>query len=174
MLRKNCNDKINLSGIIEDSLVNGPGLRKVFFSQGCSHKCKNCFNPTTWPFSGGKLFLIKDLVNKVLSEPFLSGVTFSGGDPFQQADKFSILAEMLHKNKINIWAYTGYYYEELLAMSQKDNNIFRLLSSIDVLVDGPYIDDQKDETLKYRGSKNQRIIDVVKSLKTKKISLLNY
>ena len=87
-------------------LVNGKGLRKVFFSQGCSHHCEGCFNQHTWEFAGGRMFDMDELVQKVKDEPFLDGVTFSGGDHFQQADKFAYLAKKLHEANINIWAYT--------------------------------------------------------------------
>ena len=120
---------IRLAGIAENSLVNGKGLRKVFFSQGCSHHCEGCFNQHTWEFAGGRMFDMDELVQKVKDEPFLDGVTFSGGDPFQQADKFAYLAKKLHEANINIWAYTGYTFEELIQLDSvysrtlKANNI---------------------------------------------------
>ena len=166
-------DKIRLAGIAQQSTVNGLGLRKVFFSQGCSHHCKNCFNPETWPFTGGKEFLITDLVNQVKKEKYLSGVTFSGGDPFQQAAAFAKLAILLKQHHVNIWAYTGYTYDELLKLSHADSNIKKMLHNIDVLIDGKYIEKLADTKLKFRGSSNQRIIDVSKSLKNKKIQLIS-
>lgn len=165
--------KIRLAGIAQQSTVNGHGLRKVFFSQGCSHHCKNCFNPETWPFVGGEEFDITDLVNQVVKEKYLSGVTFSGGDPFQQAEAFATMAFLIKQHHINIWAYTGYTYEELLKQAIADSNVKQMLENIDVLIDGKYIEKLADPKLKYRGSSNQRIIDVPKSLKTKKISLIN-
>lgn len=166
-------NKIRLAAIGENSLVNGPGLRKVFYSQGCSHHCKDCFNAHTWPFEGGRMIDIDELVNKTVEESFLEGITFSGGDPFQQADKFAILAQKLKQHNINIWVYTGYTYEELMELAKTDENVNKLLHAIDVLVDGRFITELKDETLKYRGSSNQRIIDVPTSLKSCEIKILN-
>jgi anaerobic ribonucleoside-triphosphate reductase activating protein len=165
-------NKIRLSGIAQQSTVNGEGLRKVFFSQGCSHHCKNCFNPETWPFTGGQEFDINDLANQVIKEKYLNGVTFSGGDPFQQAEVFAALAELLKQNHIHIWCYTGYTYEELLKLSITNINVKRLLNHIDVLVDGTFVQALTNDQLKYRGSSNQRIIDVPKSIHSQKLQLL--
>ncbi|MDR2369508.1 MAG: anaerobic ribonucleoside-triphosphate reductase activating protein [Mycoplasmataceae bacterium] len=165
-------DKIRLAGIAEQSTVNGQGLRKVFFSQGCSHHCKNCFNPETWPFTGGQEFDILDLVNQITKETYLTGVTFSGGEPFQQAKAFAKLAVLLKKQHINIWVYSGYKYETLLKLSQTDLNIKMILHNINVLVDGKYNEKLAESNLKYRGSSNQRIINVPESLKLGKTQLL--
>ena len=99
---------IRLSGIIHESLVNGPGIRRVFFSQGCKHKCKECFNPETHSFDGGELRDMDELIEELKSNPIISGVTFSGGDPFEQADKFSYMAQRIRDLGLNIWCYTGY------------------------------------------------------------------
>lgn len=162
-------EKIRLAGIAQNSLVNGQGLRKVFFSQGCTHKCKNCFNPSTWSFGGGKLIDIDELVKQVKDEYFLDGVTFSGGDPFQQAYKFAILAKELKKNHINIWCYTGYTWEELLELAKTNKGVRDLMHSCDVIVDGPFIQKLHEPGLLFRGSSNQKIINVVESLKQNKI-----
>lgn len=163
---------IRLAGIIHDSLTNGEGLRRVFFSQGCDHNCKGCFNKHTHSFNGGKIFDVSKLVLNVVEDPLIKGVTFSGGDPFQQARPFMYMALYLRNRGINIWSYTGYNIEEIL----NSNDIFKkqLLANIDVLVDGQYIEEYKVDGLKYRGSKNQRIIDVQKTLITGKITLLQY
>ena len=162
---------IRLAGIAENSLVNGKGLRKVFFSQGCSHHCEGCFNQHTWEFSGGRMFDMDELVQKVKDEPFLDGVTFSGGDPFQQADKFAYLAKKLHEANINIWAYTGYTFEELMKLAQTNPHIKQMINNVDVIVDGRFMKDKMSENLKYCGSSNQRVIDVKSSLNEKKIIL---
>ncbi len=167
-------DKIRLAGIAQQSLVNGKGLRKVYFSQGCSHHCKNCFNPETWPFVGGQEFNMDDLIQKLSNETYLDGVTFSGGDPFQQADKFAYMAVKINKMGFNIWCYTGYTFEELLELSKTDKNIETMLHNINVIVDGKFIQELYDEHLKFRGSSNQRIIDVQKSLKTNSIITLDF
>ena len=162
---------IRLAGIAENSLVNGKGLRKVFFSQGCSHHCEGCFNQHTWEFAGGGMFDMDELVQKVKDEPFLDGVTFSGGDPFQQADKFAYLAKKLHEANINIWAYTGYTFEELMKLAQTNPHIKQMINNVDVIVDGRFMKDKMSENLKYCGSSNQRVIDVKSSLNENKIIL---
>ena len=162
---------IRLAGIAENSLVNGKGLRKVFFSQGCSHHCEGCFNQHTWEFAGGRMFDMDELVQKVKDEPFLDGVTFSGGDPFQQADKFAYLAKKLHEANINIWAYTGYTFEELMKLAQTNPHIKQMINNVDVIVDGRFMKDKMSENLKYCGSSNQRVIDVKSSLNENKIIL---
>lgn len=162
---------IRLAGIAENSLVNGKGLRKVFFSQGCSHHCEGCFNQHTWEFAGGRMFDMDELVQKVKDEPFLDGVTFSGGDPFQQADKFDYLAKKLHEANINIWAYTGYTFEELMKLAQTNPHIKQMINNVDVIVDGRFMKDKMSENLKYCGSSNQRVIDVKSSLNENKIIL---
>lgn len=162
---------IRLAGIAENSLVNGKGLRKVFFSQGCSHHCEGCFNQHTWEFAGGRMFDMDELVQKVKDEPFLDGVTFSGGDPFQQADKFAYLAKKLHEANINIWAYTGYTFEELMKLAQTNHHIKQMINNVDVIVDGRFMKDKMSENLKYCGSSNQRVIDVKTSLNENKIIL---
>lgn len=162
---------IRLAGIAENSLVNGKGLRKVFFSQGCSHHCEGCFNQHTWEFAGGRMFDMDELVQKVKDEPFLDGVTFSGGDPFQQADKFAYLAKKLHEANINIWAYTGYTFEELMKLAQTNPHIKQMINNVDVIVDGRFMKDKMSENLKYCGSSNQRVIDVKPSLNENKIIL---
>ena len=162
---------IRLAGIAENSLVNGKGLRKVFFSQGCSHHCEGCFNQHTWEFAGGRMFDMDELVQKVKDEPFLDGVTFSGGDPFQQADKFAYLAKKLHEANINIWAYTGYTFEELIELAQTNSYIKQMINNVDVIVDGRFMKDKMSENLKYCGSSNQRVINVKSSLNENKIIL---
>lgn len=160
---------INLAGIEYESKVNGVGIRRVFFSQGCTHNCKNCFNPSTHSFYGGKEFDTDELANKVFENPLLDGVTFSGGDPFQQSKAFYILSKKLKEKNINIWAYTGYTIEEILK-----NNIsyqIKLLNNVDVLVDGRFDEKLYLDSLKFKGSTNQRIINVPRTLQEEKIIL---
>lgn len=162
---------IRLSGLIHESLVNGPGIRRVFFSQGCKHNCNGCFNTETHSFSGGELFDMEDLISDIKNNPMIKGVTFSGGDPFEQSDKFSYMAKELKQLNINIWCYTGYKFEDLIS-NKKDNCYFgELLKNIDVLIDGKFDKNKVSEDLKYRGSYNQRIIDVKKSLEKKQVIL---
>ena len=145
-------------------LVNGPGLRRVFFAQGCIHNCKGCFNPDTHSFDGGELNNIDKLVEDVKQNPMLKGVTFSGGDPFEQAEEFAYMAKELKELGINIWCYTGYTFEYILNKKKDNRSWEKLLKYIDVLVDGRFEENKKDSSLKFRGSSNQRIIDIKKSL----------
>ncbi|MFA6941646.1 MAG: anaerobic ribonucleoside-triphosphate reductase activating protein [Clostridiaceae bacterium] len=165
--------KIRLAGMIHESLVNGPGIRRVFFSQGCRHNCDGCFNPETHSFAGGKEYNMDDIIRDIKDNPMIKGVTFSGGDPFQQGDKFSYLALKLKENNINIWCYTGYTYEFILDNLSRPGWV-NLINNIDVLVDGRFQMDKKEEGLKFKGSINQRIIDVKESLKSGNIITLNY
>lgn len=159
---------IRLSGIAYESLVNGPGMRRVFFSQGCKHNCKGCFNPDTHDFKSGEEKDMDQLISDTLKNPILRGVTFSGGDPWEQADKFAYMARAFKENGLNVWSYTGYTYEYIL--ENKDNRLgwSELLDNIDILVDGKFEKEKMKDGLKYRGSTNQRVIDVKESLKLNK------
>lgn len=159
---------VRLSSIIPNSLVNGPGMRKVIYAQGCKHNCKGCFNTHTHSFDLGLMWDINDLVRTVINDPIIRGVTFSGGDPLEQPEEFGIIAKKIKtaKPKLNIWCYTGYTIEYIL---DHLNKYKLLLENIDVLVDGKYDETQPDNTKSFRGSLNQRFIDVQKTLKEKKI-----
>lgn len=165
---------IRLSGIAYESLVNGPGMRRVFFAQGCKHNCPGCFNPDTHDFTGGEERNMDELIKDVLDNPILKGVTFSGGDPFEQADKFAYMAREFRNNGLNVWSYTGYKFENIIKQLENNNGWKDLLNNIDVLVDGRFENDKMQDGLKFRGSLNQRIIDIKESLKTGKIVILDY
>ena len=165
---------IRLSGIAYESLVNGPGMRRVFFAQGCRHNCKGCFNPDTHDFNGGEIRNMDELIESVLDNPILRGITFSGGDPLEQADKFSYMAKAFKNKGLNVWCYTGYTYEYILEHRDKNNGWNELLSSIDVLVDGKFQEENMQEGLKFRGSNNQRIIDIKESLNQGNIVTIDY
>lgn len=161
-------EKVYLASKIEfDSIVNGPGLRAVVWFQGCIHNCPGCQNPQTHDFEKGLEDTTQNIVNKILANKFISGVTFSGGDPLLQSGACIDIAKELKKHNINIWCYTGFTWEIL----QKSLNARILFKYIDILVDGPYIQELQSYDLKFCGSKNQRIIDVQKSLKDNKIIL---
>ena len=164
---------IKLAGIAYESLVNGPGLRRVFFSQGCIHNCKGCFNPDTHSFDGGLDMDVDLLIEDVLSNPMIKGVTFSGGDPWEQAEKFAYMAKIFKKNNLNIWCYTGYTLEYILTHKNERKGWNELLENIDVLVDGKFEIDKHSDTLKFKGSSNQRIINVPQSLDKNTIILQN-
>lgn len=154
--------KIRLAGIEYDSLVNGEGTRTTIFAQGCRHHCPGCFNPETHDFNGGELFEVKEVFEKIKDDPFLDGVSFSGGDPLEQPEAFAELAEMIKQDNPdrNIWCWTGYKLEYLLKNKMHEPGMKKLLDSIDVLVDGRFEQGLFSELLKYRGSSNQRIIDM--------------
>lgn len=164
---------IRLSGIAYESLVNGPGMRRVFFAQGCKHNCKGCFNPDTHDFNGGEERDMDELISDTLSNPILRGVTFSGGDPWEQADKFAYMAKAFKDNGLDIWSYTGYTYEYIVENKDKKLGWNDLLNNIDVLVDGKFQEEKMQDGLKFRGSINQRIVDVKKSLSSNKLILLD-
>lgn len=167
------NKKVRLSGIAYESLVNGPGLRRVFFAQGCKHNCKGCFNTSTHSFAGGELISIDLLIESIKSNPMLKGITFSGGDPFEQAEEFGYMASKIKELGLSIWCYTGYTFEYIL--NNKENKGWRfLLNNIDTLVDGKFEEDKKDDKLKFRGSSNQRIINVKESLRSNSIVVLDF
>ena len=155
---------LNLSGLIEDSIVDGPGIRTTVFSQGCPHHCPGCQNPDTWDFGCGTVMAEETIVDIVRSNPLCRGVTFSGGEPFAQAEGFARLARLLKAEKYEVACYSGYTFEELLEGTQAQKE---LLGTIDVLIDGPFLMEEKTLEVPFRGSRNQRILDVPKSLAAK-------
>ena len=152
---------LDLSGIVSDSIVDGPGIRTTVFSQGCPHHCEGCHNPETWAFGCGTAMAVEDVVQIVCANPLCRGVTFSGGEPFAQAEAFAKLAQMLKEKGYEVASYTGYTFEQLLVGTPAQK---KLLETIDVLIDGPFILAQKTLEVPFRGSRNQRILDVPKSL----------
>lgn len=152
---------IRLAGVVRESIVDGPGLRFTVFCQGCPHGCPGCHNPATHQFQGGYDCEISKIVDAVDANPLLDGVTFSGGEPFCQPEAFDNLATELKKRNLNIVAYTGYTYEELTAM--KSEAVNSLLEKVDLLIDGKYVEKERDLTLLFRGSRNQRVIDMNKT-----------
>jgi len=160
---------IRLSGIAYESLVNGPGMRRVFFAQGCKHNCKGCFNRETHDLYGGEERALDELIKDALDNPILSGVTFSGGDPWEQADKFAYMAKAFKEKGLSVWSYTGYTYEYIIENKDKRLGWNDLLNSIDILVDGKFEANKMQDGLKFRGSTNQRIIDVKESMRLNEV-----
>ena len=150
---------IRVLDIIEDTMVDGPGFRTSIYCAGCNHQCPGCHNPHSWDINGGREMTTKELMKIIMADPF-ANVTFTGGDPMYQAEGFCELARAIHRysNK-DIWCYTGFVYESLINEDERE-----LLENIDVLVDGPFIQKLHDPDLLFRGSSNQRLIDVQKSL----------
>lgn len=155
-----------------DSIVDGEGLRAVIWTQGCPHNCLGCHNPSTHDYAGGYVEKIKNLKDEIINLKDHSGITFSGGDPFEQSEACYEIALHAHENNLNVWCYTGYTFESLLKLSEKNQGIKNFLNEIDVLIDGRFMIEFKSLEATFRGSTNQRIIDVPASLKTKKIVLI--
>lgn len=160
---------ISILEVLEDTTVDGPGFRTTVYCAGCCHRCKGCHNPQSWDINNGHEVDIEDILAIVLADPF-ADVTFSGGDPMFQPQGFTALAKAIkQKSCKNIWCYTGFLFEELLEMPAQR----ALLEQVDVLVDGRFVEALRDEQLRFRGSSNQRIIDVPLSLEKGEAVLLN-
>ncbi len=151
---------IRIAGIAPESIVDGPGFRYTVFTQGCFHDCAGCHNPETHDPGGGHETTVDGLADAMRKNPLLDGLTLSGGEPFLQVEACLELAERARELGLNIWAYSGYTFEDLCADPDKK----RLLAACDVLVDGPFVLSQRTLEKRFRGSKNQRVIDVGKSL----------
>lgn len=156
--------KLRIAGTVNDSIVDGPGIRFTIFTQGCPHNCEGCHNPQTHDFNGGEIVEADEIIEKIKKNPLLDGVTFSGGEPFCQAETLADIGRKIKAIGLNIITYTGYTFEELYENREK-NYWNDLLSVTDFLIDGKFILSQKDWNLKFRGSSNQRYIDCQKSLK---------
>jgi anaerobic ribonucleoside-triphosphate reductase activating protein len=155
--------ELRIAGTVNDSIVDGPGIRFSIFVQGCPHNCEGCHNPQTHDFNGGTIVTMEELLDKVKGNPLLDGVTFSGGEPFCQAEVLAKLGKEIKALGLNIITYTGYMFEQLYENRDK-NHWGELLEVTDYLIDGPFILAQKDWEIKFRGSSNQRYIDCQKSL----------
>ena len=139
-------------------------MRYVVFVQGCPHHCPGCHNPQTHDFDGGYLADMDEIVRQVKADPLMSGVTFSGGEPFCQAAALCELGERIKALGKNLTIYSGYTFEQLLQKSEQEPDILRLLQLCDLLVDGPYLEAERDLSLQFRGSRNQRLINLKEAL----------
>ncbi len=152
---------LRILSILEDTMVDGPGFRTSIYCAGCHHACPGCHNPQSWDPQGGKETTVEEIMSIIEADPF-ANVTFTGGDPMYQAKDFALLAQAIRqRTRKTIWCYTGFTFEQCLA----DNHRRQLLELVDVLVDGPFIQAQRNPDLRFRGSENQRIIDVKASLR---------
>ena len=156
-----------------DSIVDGPGLRTVIWTQGCGHHCRGCQNPQTWDFNGGGEVPISMVLEAIDELEYQTGITFSGGDPMYQVEACNIIADYCKKKGYNIWCYTGFTYEQIIKMSKENPVYLDFLKKIDVLVDGKFRLKERNLNLLFRGSSNQRLIDVAKTLEFGQIVLLD-
>ena len=162
--------EIRIAGIVEDSIVDGRGIRMAVFVQGCPHHCPGCHNPQTHDFAGGTLDDTDRIFEAFRENPLYRGITFSGGEPFCQPKPLKAFADRVHGIKKDVTVYTGWTYEALCAMHDPD--VDALLSVCDVLVDGPFIEAQRDPELLFRGSANQRLIDMNRTRERGEVTLL--
>lgn len=160
---------ISVLSIIEDTMVDGPGFRTSIYCAGCRHACPGCHNPQSWDFSGGRAMTTEEIMRVIVADPY-ANVTFTGGDPMYQPEGFAELARAIHeRTEKDIWCYTGFTFEQLLGNPRQR----ALLEQIDVLVDGPFVKALRNDELIFRGSSNQRIIDVPRSLEEGRAVLLS-
>ena len=160
--------EINVAGIIGESIVDGPGIRLTVFCQGCPHHCPGCQNPETWEFAERTRMRPEQILSMVKQNPLIRGVTLPGGEPFAQAAEHAELAKLLRENGYEVAAYSGYTFEELLDGTPEQRE---LLNNIDVLIDGPFLLAERTLEARFRGSRNQRIINVPQSLREGKAVL---
>ena len=153
---------IDISGFAPNSITDGPGLRFTVFCQGCIHNCPGCHNPETHPFGTGEKYRVEDIYKMIKKDPLVKGVTFSGGEPFCQREAFCRRAQLLKADGYEIAAYTGFVFEDLV--KDKSDAKYKLLEYLDILVDGPFILAQRSLEAGFRGSLNQRVINVPASL----------
>ena len=161
--------EIRIFGTVEDSIVDGPGIRYSVFTQGCPHHCPGCHNPESHAFDAGEVRDTAELVEVMGRNPLLDGITLSGGEPMCQPDACRELAEAAHALRMNVWCYTGYTWEQL--HQENDPARMALLHAVDVLVDGPFLLAERSLELKFCGSRNQRLIDMNRTRETGEISL---
>lgn len=158
--------KLQIADYISESITDGPGIRFTLFVQGCPHHCPGCHNPDTWDFAAGRQVDVEDIYQKIIGNPLIQAVTFSGGEPFCQETQLAYLASLIKKKGYEIAVYTGYLFEDLLQQQKS-----ALLRYTDILVDGPFLMKERSMDLHFKGSKNQRVLNVRESLKKKRAVL---
>jgi anaerobic ribonucleoside-triphosphate reductase activating protein len=156
-------ETMRIYGVVTDSIVDGPGYRTAIFAQGCPHHCPGCHNPESHDPEGGTEWTLDALEAKFTGNPLLDGITLSGGEPFSQPAACAELARRAHEKGLNVWTFSGYLYEKLLEMAAEEEAVADLLACTDVLVDGPFLLKERSLELLYKGSRNQRIIDLNKT-----------
>lgn len=162
---------VRLAGIVRESIVDGPGIRLTVFTQGCPHHCPGCHNPQTHDPNGGYDCELQRILDALDQNPLLRGITLSGGEPFEQAEKLLPLVKAVVERGRDVVAFSGYTFEQLMEKSQKKPEIRELLSCCCMLVDGRFVQAERDLTLRFRGSRNQRLINAAQSVKEGKVIL---
>ena len=153
---------MRIFGLVQDSIVDGPGFRFSCFVQGCPHHCPGCHNPESHDPNGGREMTVEEVAKELLKNPLTDGLTLSGGDPFAQPEDCLSLAKTAHAHDLNVWAYSGWTFEHLRDHGTPEQRA--LLEEVDVLIDGPFILEQRSLALPWRGSRNQRVVNVRASL----------
>ncbi len=164
--------KVRIAGVEEESYVDGEGIRFALFVQGCPHHCAGCHNPQTFDFYGGRLVELDEVIERIKGNPLLSGVTLTGGEPLCQLPAMTALARAVKSRGLTVWCYTGFTFEELIVGVPgffSVEEIKEFLKYVDVLVDGPFVEEQRDLTLTFCGSRNQRLIDVPRTLSARSV-----
>lgn len=154
--------RLRVAGIVPNSIADGPGLRFTVFVQGCARNCPGCQNPQTHDPNGGEEMAVEDIAAQIRADPLLDGLSLSGGEPMEQAAGCLALARSAHARGLTVWCWTGFSFEELISGGSAEQTA--LLGALDVLVDGPFLREQRTLNLPWRGSQNQRVLDVVASL----------
>ncbi|MEH7072862.1 anaerobic ribonucleoside-triphosphate reductase activating protein [Neobacillus drentensis] len=162
---------MKIGGFYSDSISNGEGWRAVLFISGCPHHCPECHNPESWDKDYGELYDEDDIYNQIIENPFLDGLTLSGGEPFLYCQELFSLVKRVKATGLNIWSYTGFTFEELLRWSERNYDVQAFLQEVDILVDGKFLIEKMEPKQRFRGSCNQRIIDVQASLKEQEVVL---
>ena len=157
--------KMRIAGLVEESIVDGPGFRMAVFAQGCHIHCPGCHNPETHDPDGGREADTEDMIARMRQNPLLDGITLTGGGPFLQPEACLMLARAAHAQGLNVWAYSGQTLEQLLALRAERPFLGELLEEIDVLVDDPFLLERRTLDLRFRGSDNQRVIDMPETLR---------
>lgn len=158
--------ELKIAGTVNDSIVDGPGIRFTIFTQGCPHRCEGCHNPHTHDFNGGTLCETDEILEKIFANPLLDGITLSGGDPFCQAKPLAEICKKVREKGLDVITYTGYTFEYLLSHADEENGWRELVELSDFIIDGRFEIAKRSLALHFRGSSNQRIIDVKKSLES--------
>ena len=159
---------IRIADVVQDSIVDGRGIRMTIFTQGCPHHCVGCHNAHTHDPHGGREVTVAEIIEQMRSNPLLDGITFSGGEPLEQIEAVKHIAHEAHRLRLTVWCYTGWTWEQIMQDPRKRG----VLAYIDVVVDGRFVQEERSLELKWRGSKNQRVIDVAESLFKNDVVLL--